>query len=250
MSGPRPLALVTGGLHRVGAAIAARLARAGYDVALHRRSAGDPDAELVEAIATAGIEHRIFSADLGNLGAAKGLFGEVVARFNRVPTLIVNNASIFLEGDLKTLADVDVEAAMTVNLTAPVTLTQALFAHGGVGAVVNILDQRVRNPVPDQIAYTLSKQALWQATRTLALACAPRIRVNAVAPGLTLPAPGYEAGRMERMADLMPLGRLPTPADIAEAVLYLAKAESVTGQTLFVDGGANLTAYARDFAHL
>ena len=245
-----PLALVTGGLHRVGAAIAARLAGAGYDLALHRRRAGEPDADLVDAMAAAGVDHAIFSADLGATGAAEKLFANVAAHFGRAPALIVNNASLFAEGDIGALDEAALGAALSVNLTAPVLLTQALFAHGGTGVVINILDQRVRNPVPDQIAYTLSKQALWQAIQTLAIACAPRIRVNAVAPGLTLPAPGYEAGRMERMAGLMPLGRLPTPAGIAEAVLYLAKAESVTGQTLFVDGGANLTGYERDFAHL
>jgi NAD(P)-dependent dehydrogenase (short-subunit alcohol dehydrogenase family) len=250
MSGPRPLALVTGGLHRVGAAIAARLAGAGYDLALHRRRAGEPDAELVTAIAAAGVDHAILSADLCETGAAEGLFAEVAAHFGRVPTLIVNNASLFAEGDITTLDRMTLDAALAVNLTAPVLLTQALFAAGGSGTVVNILDQRVRNPVPDQIAYTLSKQALWQATRTLALACAPCIRVNAVAPGLTLPTPEYEDGRMERIAGLMPLDRLPAPADIADAVLYLAMADSVTGQTIFVDGGANLTGYARDFAHL
>jgi NAD(P)-dependent dehydrogenase (short-subunit alcohol dehydrogenase family) len=250
VSGSRPLALVTGGLHRVGAAIAAQLAGAGYDLALHRRRAGEPDAELVEAMAAAGVDYSIFSADLGEAGAATRLFGEVAAHFGRAPTLIVNNASLFAEGDVYPLDQAALDSALAVNLNAPVLLTKALFAAGEVGSVVNILDQRVRNPVPDQIAYTLSKQALWQATRTLALACAPRIRVNAVAPGLTLPAPGYEDGRMERMAELMPLRRLATPADIAEAVLYLATAKSVTGQTLFVDGGANLTGYTRDFAHL
>jgi NAD(P)-dependent dehydrogenase (short-subunit alcohol dehydrogenase family) len=247
MNGVRPLALVTGGLHRVGAAIAARLARAGYDLALHRRRAGDPDAELVEAIAAASVDYSIFSANLGEAGATETLFGEVTAHFGRAPTLIVNNASQFAEGDIDALDQAALDAALAVNLNAPVLLTKALFAAGEVGSVVNILDQRVRNPVPDQIAYTLSKQALWQATRTLALACAPRIRVNAVAPGLTLPTPDYEVGRMERMAGLMPLHRLPIPADIADAVLYLAQAESVTGQTIFVDGGANLRSFRRDF---
>ncbi len=247
MSGVRPLALVTGGLHRVGAAIAARLAGAGYDLALHRRRAGEPDAELVEAIAAAGGDYSIFSADLGEAGAAERLFVEVAAHFGHAPALIVNNASLFAEGDIGALDQAALDAALAVNLNAPVLLTKALFAAGEVGSVVNILDQRVRNPVPDQIAYSLSKQALWQATRTLAVACAPRIRVNAVAPGLTLPTPEYEDGQMERMADLMPLGRLPNPADIADAVLYIAQADSVTGQTLFVDGGANLRSFGRDF---
>lgn len=247
---PRPLALVTGGLHRVGAAIAARLAGAGYDLALHRRRGGDADAALAEAIADSGVAHTIVSADLGERGAAEALFADVTARCGRVPALIVNNASLFAEDGMSALDGPALDAALAVNLRAPVLLAQALFASGGSGAVVNILDQRVRNPVPDQIAYTIAKQALWQATRTLAIACAPRVRVNAVAPGLTLPTPGYEDGRMERMAALMPLQRLAAPQDIADAVLFLARGESITGQTIFVDAGANLRSFDRDFAHL
>ncbi len=250
MSDSRPLALVTGGLHRIGAAIAATLAGAGYDLALHRRKDGEPDAELMLAIAAAGIDHAIFSADLGKSGAAEALFADVTCHFGRVPALIVNNASLFAEGDIGTLDRAGLDAVLAVNLTAPVLLTQVLYASGGQGAVVNILDQRVRNPAPDQIGYSLSKQALSEATRTLALACAPRVRVNAVAPGLTLSAPGYEEGRMERMAALMPLERLAAPQDIADAALFLAQAGSITGQTIFVDGGANLKRFDRDFAYL
>lgn len=250
MSDLRPLALVTGGLHRVGAAIAARLAGAGYDLALHRRTGGEPDADLVEAVAAAGIEYRIFSADLGHHGAAAGLFGEVALQFGRVPTLIINNASSFVGGGIDELSEGVLADALAVNVTAPAVLTRALYRSGAIGTVVNILDQRVRNPVPDQITYSIAKQALWQATRTLALACAPRVRVNAVAPGLTLPAPGYEGGRMERMAALMPLERLAKPKHIADAVLFLAQAQSITGQTIFVDAGANLKSFERDFAHL
>jgi NAD(P)-dependent dehydrogenase (short-subunit alcohol dehydrogenase family) len=250
MSDTRPLALVTGGLHRIGAAIAARLAEAGYDLALHRRKDGEPDANLVRAIAAAGINHSIFSADLGQSGAAEALFADVTRHFGRAPALIVNNASLFAEGGIGTLDRTELNAALAVNLTAPVLLTQALYAIGSQGAVINILDQRIRNPVPDQIGYTLSKQALSEATRTLAMACAPRVRVNAVAPGLTLSAPGYEAGRMERMAVLMPLERLATPQYVADAVLFLAQTDSITGQTIFVDGGANLKSFDRDFAYL
>lgn len=257
MTGLRPLALVTGGLHRVGAAIAARLAAAGYDLALHRRSEGAPDDALADALAATGAAARIFSADLGEAGAAESLFETVGTAFGRPPALLINNAALFAEG---AIADVDrarLDAALGVNLTAPVLLTQAMaMAHGGAasgatgGCVVNIIDQRVRNPVPDQIAYSIAKQALWQATRTLAVACAPSVRVNAVAPGLTLPTDTYEPGRMDRMAQHMPLARLARPDDIADAVLFLAQAAAVTGQTIFVDGGANLTGFPRDFAYL
>ena len=105
-------------------------------------------------------------------------------------------------------------------------------------------------PVPDQIAYSLSKSALWQATATLAVAFGNRARVNAVAPGLTMATDDYSDAQVERLAKLMPLGALPTPAQIADAVVYLARAEAVTGQTIFVDGGAHLAPMGRDFVAL
>jgi NAD(P)-dependent dehydrogenase (short-subunit alcohol dehydrogenase family) len=247
---PPPVALVTGGLHRVGAAISVALADAGYALALHRRSDGEADASLADALVRNGTEHHILSADLAAATGPGELFDAVIEVFGRTPALIVNNASLFEESMLATLDRPALDAALAVNLAAPVMLTQRLLAAGGGGAVVNILDQRVRNPVPDQIAYSIAKQGLWQATRTLARAAAPHVRVNAVAPGLTLPTDDYEAGRMERMAGRMPLHRLATPQHIADAVLYLARADAVTGQTIFVDSGANLTGFERDFAWL
>ena len=251
---PARLALVTGSLHRIGAAIAAQLAQDGYALALHCRSDGAADAELTASLTAQSIEYAIFRADLSKAGAADQLFDAVNAHFGRAPTLIVNNAALFEDGGIDTLDEAAMTRALAVNLVAPSLLTQRLVASskqtGQSGAVVNILDQRVLNPVPDQLAYSIAKQALWQATRTLARASAPHVRVNAVAPGLTLPAPDYEDGRMERMAALMPLATLARPEDIAEAVAYLSHARAVTGQTIFVDAGASLTGYDRDFAFL
>ena len=142
-----------------------------------------------------------------------------------------------------------------VNAAAPVALALALHrfskdGEGAQGSVVNILDQRIRNPVPDQFSYGLSKAALGSATRSLAVSLAPHLRVNAVAPGLTLPTSDYDDALMVRIAAAMPLGMLPSPTDIANAVAYLAGASSVTGQTLFVDGGASLKSFERDFVNL
>ena len=246
----RPLALVTGGLHRIGASIAASLARAGYDLALHKRSPADPELELAAALAETGAAHQRFRQDLAAPGAAAALFAEVTAAFGRPPAVVINNASRFTDSALATLDEGDFAQTLAINLVAPVMLTQALVAAGQGGCVINILDQRVINPVPDQFAYTLSKQALWQATRSMAIAAAPSVRVNAVAPGLTLPTDDYAPGQMERLAGAMPLAALPTPQAIAEAALYLVQARHVTGQTIFVDGGANLRSYERDFIAL
>ncbi|MEQ1510062.1 MAG: SDR family oxidoreductase [Sphingopyxis sp.] len=247
---PRPLALVTGGMHRIGAAIAARLADAGYDLALHCRTHNQPDAALAAAIDHNGTAWQGFCADLSDDGAADDLYDAVVAHFGRAPRLLINNASLFSESSATAADARQLKQTMMVNLAAPIHLAKRMAQGGGAGCIINILDQRVCNPVPDQFDYSITKQALWQATRTMALALAPNIRVNAVAPGLTLPTAEYTAEQMARVAALMPLKRLPHPEDIADAVLYLVNAHSVTGQTNFVDGGANLRSYERDFAYL
>lgn len=247
------LALVTGGLHRVGAAIAARLAREGYALAIHKRSPGEADAVLADALAETGAECRRFAADLADPAAVEGLVPAVVEAFGRAPDLLVNNAALFAEGEWGELSHAALAEMMQVNHHAPVMLAKALVAAGAPDArpaIVNILDQRVVNPVPDQLAYSLSKSALWQATATLAVAFGDRARVNAVAPGLTLATDDYSTGQVERLAGRMPLKALPRPEQVADAVVYLARAEAVTGQTIFVDGGAHLAPLGRDFVAL
>jgi NAD(P)-dependent dehydrogenase (short-subunit alcohol dehydrogenase family) len=117
-------------------------------------------------------------------------------------------------------------------------------------SIVNILDQRVVNPHRDQISYTLSKQALAASVRSMAASFAGRARYNGVAPGLVISTDDYSAEQEVRLAGMMPLGALPSPSAVADAVVYLAKAQDVTGQIIFVDGGAHLKSFDRDFMHL
>lgn len=245
----RPLALITGSFRRLGGHIATRLAQAGYDVALHASHPGEPDGAVVAAIAAAGAEHRIFAADLGDGDAAAGLIGVVGADFGRRVDLLVNNASCFRADDAGHPTPESLAAHFVVNAAAPFVLATALGEQGG-RAVVNILDQRIAHPHRDQLAYTLSKQALAEVTRTLASALAPGVRVNGVAPGLTLATDDYSSEQVERLAAMMPLGALPSADQVADAVLFLAHAEASTGQVLFVDGGAGLVSFDRDFVHL
>lgn len=248
----RPLALITGGWRRIGAAVARRLAGAGWDLALHAHHVEARDAGFESELAAAGAAVHFVEGDLADSAFLGDLIPQVVRLTGRAPALLVNCASLFGNDTIADVSRETLDAHFAVNLHAPVLLTRAMAdALGeGDGAVVHILDQRVANPVPDQLSYTLSKQALHASVRTLARALAPRIRVNGVAPGLTLPTGEYDEGQWQRLARIMPLHRLPTPEEIADAVLYLASAPSVTGQTLFVDAGANLEAYPRDFLYL
>ncbi len=254
MSTTRPkLALVTGGTRRVGAAISAHLARAGWELALHYGHKANMDAELSAVLTGCQNPHALFAADLSDSDQVHALLPAIRAHFGRLPHLIVNNASLFEDDDPTTVTSERLMHHYAVNVVAPVLLAARLAEqwHESTSAcVINILDQRIAQPHGDQLSYTLSKQALGAATDTLARALAPKVRVNAVAPGLTLPTPDYSAAQFERLGTMMPLARLPSPADIADAVAYLAGAEAVTGQTIFVDGGAAMRTFDRDFVHL
>ena len=245
-----PLALVTGGCRRLGAAIAARLARAGYALALHGHHDATPEPALAEALAAN--EWRGFVADFMDPAAATVLSAAVGEAFGRAPDLLVNSASVFGQDRLESVTAADLAQHHAVNCAAAALLTQAFAqaAREGPGAIVNILDQRICHPHGDQLAYTLSKLSLAGLTEIAARELAPAIRVNAVAPGLTLATEDYGDEQIARLAAAMPLRRLPAPAEIAEAVLFLATTPGVTGQTLFVDGGAHHVAYRRDFMHL
>ncbi|MEH6792285.1 SDR family oxidoreductase [Parasphingorhabdus sp.] len=249
-----PLALVTGGVKRVGAVIAARLAESGYALALHGNSDAVPEDRLAQTLGARGSEWSGFQQDFMTEGAAEALLDQVIGHFGRTPDLIVNSASIFGQDDAESVDEATMLAHYRVNSLVPVLLSTALHQRRAGASeracVVHILDQRVRNPNRDQLSYTLSKQALAESVRSLAVACASRLRVNGVAPGLTLTAGEYAADQLAEITAMMPLDRLPDPGDIADAVLYLAGARSVTGQVICVDGGANLKGFDRDFIHL
>ncbi len=235
----RKVALVTGGARRVGAAIVRALAAQGYAVVIHCNASRTDAEELARDIVRRGGKAAVASADLGNPEAVAGLMAGAAASFGP-PTLLVNNASLFLAD---TLTTIDVPAwnrQFSVNLRAPSVLAgdfARLLPSGEEGAIVNIVDQRVRKLTPQFYSYTLSKAALFAATTTMAQALAPRIRVNAVGPGPTLPNEHDGAMLFQREAEGTLLGRAVPPEDIAAAVVYLAGARSVTGQLIAVDSG-------------
>jgi NAD(P)-dependent dehydrogenase (short-subunit alcohol dehydrogenase family) len=234
-------ALITGGGRRIGRAVTLALSRSGYAVMLHaHRSRSEAEATANE-IAAAGGRASIVLADLADAAALRGLI-PAAAAFGPL-TLLVNNASLFEEDDIAMLDRAAFERTLAVNLTAPVFLSQAFAAQAPERAdasIVNIVDQRVLKPTPRFFSYTLSKSALHAATVTLAQALAPRLRVNAVAPGPTLPSPRQSPAQFAAQAASVPLGQGPSPEDIAAAVVYLAGATSVTGTVIAVDGGQHV----------
>lgn len=248
-----PLALVTGGVRRVGAAIAAKLAKAGYALALHGHSDAEPDDDLKSVLESEKSDWHGFTADFGDTDSAATLIATVANHFGRAADLLVNSASNFGQDDASNIDAAALQKHMSVNMMVPTLLSVELARlrpSGDRASVVHILDQRIRNPNRDQLSYTLSKQALAESVRTLAISCADRLRVNGVAPGLTLTAGEYSAAQLSNITGMMPLNLLPDPDDIAEAVRYLAGANAVTGQIISVDGGASLKSFDRDFVYL
>ena len=248
----KPLAIVTGGKRRLGAAIAAKLAGAGYALALVSHMDTPPEAALAAALQANAREWHAFTFDLSTGDPAR-LLDMIATHFGRTPDLLVNNAAMFGQDDWQTMTLETLEAHFRLNLFAPLLLGQALVQTSGPQArpaIVNILDQRVVNPHQDQMSYTLSKQALAASVRSMAASFAGRARYNGVAPGLVIATDDYTAQQETRLAGMMPLGALPSPSAVADAVVYLAQAQDVTGQVIFVDGGAHLKSFDRDFMHL
>lgn len=232
------IALVTGGARRIGAAICRKLAANGLKVVIHcHRSQAEAEA-LARGLGGAAV----VTGDLADLGGIEVLFARAIAPFGP-PDLLVNNASVFLDDHAGTLAPAQIETQFAVNLHAPLLLAKAFAAslpHDGSGAIVNIIDQRVLRPNPQYFSYALSKSALFAATKTMAQAFAPRIRVNGVGPGPVLPNLRDGIEGLNKEAGATPLERIITPAEIADAVAFLADAPGVTGQMLAVDGGQHL----------
>jgi NAD(P)-dependent dehydrogenase (short-subunit alcohol dehydrogenase family) len=237
----RGAALVTGAGRRIGQALALEAARAGYDVAVHHRGAPDEAAETVAAIQALGRRAIAVSAELSDEAQVAGLIART-AQLGPL-TLLVNSASSFNDDRVGALDRALWDAHLETNLRAPIVLAEAFAAalpEGAEGLIVNIVDQRVWRPNPQFFSYSLSKAGLWWATQTLAQALAPRIRVNAIGPGPTLPSVHQAPGEFEAEAAGTLLQRHANPDDLAAALRYLIDARAVTGQMIAVDAGQHL----------
>jgi len=240
----RPAILVTGAARRIGAAIARRLHAAGCDVVVHYRRSEAPARMLVAELEAVRARSTLcVAADLSDAEALPGLIDAAVARFGRLDGL-VNNASGFEATPFGRVTMAQWQASFAANAQAPLLLAQAAAPHLKAvgGAIVNLADVYAERPKVDHLVYSAAKAALVSLTRSLAIALAPAVRVNAVAPGAIL-WPEHDADADARAALLArtPLGRLGRVEDVAEAVRWLLRdAHYVTGQVLAVDGGRSV----------
>lgn len=245
-------ALITGGARRIGRELALAAAAASYDVAVHFRGSRDEAHAVVEAVRATGRKAAALEADLGLHSDVEGLVPRAADALGPV-TLLVNNASVFADDRVGSVTRESWTSHMDANLRAPVMLAQSFAAElpsDRQGLIVNMLDQRVWRPNPLFFSYSLAKAALWSATRTLAQALAPRIRVNGIGPGPTLPSVHQAPGEFEAEAAATLLEHAVDPSEIAAALRYLIEARSVTGQMIAVDSGQHLAWRTADLAQL
>lgn len=246
-------ALVTGAGQRLGRAVALELARAGWGVVVHyRNSADEAEAVADEARALGGAAVTV-RADLGDPAERHALIGKAIEAAGAPLSALVNSAAIFEHDTIDTLSEALLQRHIAVNALTPSLLAREFaeaLPEDARGAIVNFLDFKLASPYPDHFSYTLSKYALSGATDLLARALAPRVRVNAVAPGYVLPAPGQSDADFQRLRDDTPLHRGPHPEEIASAVRFLIENQAVTGQTIYVDGGRRFRTYDRDMGFM
>ena len=249
MTESRPgAALVTGGARRIGRAIVLALAQRGHDVAIHHRESVEDAETLAEEVRALGRRAAVLSADLTDEAEVRALIPAAAGALGPL-SVLVNNASVFEDDRVGGLSRQTWDLHLETNLRAPVVLAEAFAAQApDASCIVNLLDQRVLKPDPRFFSYALSRNGLWWATRTLAQALAPRIRVNGVGPGPTLASIHQSEAEFAAEQAAMPLGHGSSPEDIAGAVVYLVDARSVTGQMIAVDGGQHLAWQTPDIA--
>ena len=251
---PRGVALVTGSAKRIGREIALRLARDGFDLAIHTARSREQALDTAAEVAALGVAAEVFEADLADETQCGELFPRIVQRYGRVDA-IVNNASAFDYDNVASLSYARLTAHMNVNVGAALVLSRQLHEHlatagGRRGVVVNMLDQRLWNPNPDYLSYALSKGALELLTRVLALDLAPVLRVVGVAPGLTTGSDLIDDRHLSAMASHALTRQLPTMQEVAATVSFAVSNQAFTGSTLMVDAGFHLNSMRRDFPFL
>ena len=234
------VALVTGAGHRVGRALAVALGAEGMTVAVHFNSSREEADETVRLIEKAGGRATAFGSDLSKAGASATLVGEVAKAFGALDVLI-NSAAIMKRHAFGTISESDWDETMSINLRAPFFVAQAAAAvMSNGGAIINIADLAAYETWPSYIPHSISKAGIVKMTEGLARVLAPGIRVNAIAPGAVLLPDDWSDKTGERLSDTTPLRKIGDPQDVVDAMLYLLRADYVTGETIVVDGGRRI----------
>lgn len=237
-------ALVTGAAKRIGASIAHALAKEGANVVLHcNHSQDDAKALAQELTMTFGVKAWVISADFAIINSGKELLNRTLDATGAKLDFIVNSASAYAPSTLESITDDDLATMMRIHVEAPLELIRGIsLLNDSKKSVVNILDARIALFDSNHAAYMISKQSLANLTRDLALELAPRVRVNAVAPGAVLEEEGQPHESLLRLASFNPLGMVGNPDELARSVLFLLGSDFITGQILFYDGGYHLKA--------
>jgi NAD(P)-dependent dehydrogenase (short-subunit alcohol dehydrogenase family) len=233
-------ALITGAARRIGRAIAIHLAGEGWDIGIHYNTSQAEAESLAREVRDAGVACRLFPADLNKPAAADALAKACIAEFPHT-RLLVNSASIFKKDTVATLNPELWDEHLRINALAPILLTRAFHRFcAPQHCVINMLDQKVANATPDFFSYTISKLALSNATRMLAMSLWPKTRVNGIAPGLVLRSGDQTEEQFKAVHRKTPLGIGPSLLEICKAVVLLADTPSITGQVITIDGGRHL----------
>lgn len=242
--------LVTGGARRIGKAMVEDLATLGFPVAVHYNRSAEEARVLADQITAKGGKACIVKADLADENDVRGLIARASAEIGPI-RLLVNNASLFEDDRVGSLDMQLWDRHFAIHLKTPVILAEEMakaLPDDSDGLIINVIDQRVWKLNPQFFSYTLSKTALWNATKTLAQALAPRIRVNAIAPGPTLPSERQSVDDFELQVSHLPLARAPDLSEFGRTVRYFWESRSVTGQMIALDSGQHLAWETPDIA--
>jgi NAD(P)-dependent dehydrogenase (short-subunit alcohol dehydrogenase family) len=238
----RPVALITGGARRIGAAIVDDLAANGFAIAIHaNRSRDEALQKVAEIIANGGKAAAAFG-DLTDFASIDAIIDQAEAALGPVQ-ILVNSASVFQKDTAQAPNVEQFDAHFAMHVKAPALLAARMVERlpaGFEGLIVNVIDQRVWRLTPHFFSYTLSKAAMWTATQTMAMAFAPHVRINAIGPGPTLPNERQNMADFQAQVDAVPLRHAPALTEFGATVRYLWAAKSVTGQMIALDSGQHL----------
>ena len=234
-------ALITGGSKRIGRAIAEFLAENGWNLIIHYNSSNKPAQELAKELKRKFPNQKFqpVQANLSNIKEVKRLIPQVIDETGRFQ-LLINNASVFDSGYILETAAELFDSQVNVNLRAPFFLTRDFAKHCKSGNIVNFVDTRVTMNKSNFAAYSLSKKGLWDLTKMAALEFGPEIRVNAIAPGVTLPPPDEDEDYLHKLAENIPMKKPGGVEPILKSLEFILSNDHLTGQLLFADGGENL----------